>query len=218
MSSITHLLFDCDGTVVDSERIVMASMQQAGRQLGLALTRAECHRLFLGHMRRHCLEVFEQLSGAALPEDFAAGLTASIRVRLETELQAVPGIAAALERLPQVKCLVSNGSPAHLAFVLEKTGLLEPFAGRCYSPIPPCEPKPSPMLYRQTMERLGIEARHCIAIEDSATGVMAATAAGIRTLGFAMLASRDELRRAGACATFRDMAALPELIATLRPR
>jgi HAD superfamily hydrolase (TIGR01509 family) len=215
MSAITHLLFDCDGTLVDSESIVMAQMQLAGRLLGLELSPEDCQRRFLGHTRRHCLTVFEQLSGAPLPEDFAVELAAGIRLRLETDLQPVPGVGAALEQLPQIKCVVSNAGPAHVAFALEKAGLAAPFADRRYSPIPPCEPKPSPMLYRQTMERLGIEARHCVAIEDSAAGVMAATAAGIRTLGFAMLASRDELRRAGACATFRHMAALPGLIAGL---
>ncbi|MDN0081832.1 HAD family phosphatase [Crenobacter sp. SG2305] len=215
MSGITHLLFDCDGTLVDSERIVMAAMQLAGGRLGLELTREDCHRLFLGHIRRHCLRVFEQHYGAPLPESFAIDLAAAIRHRLETELQPVPGVAAALEQLPQIKCLVSNGSPEHVSFVLEKTGLVTPFVGRCYSAIPPCEPKPSPMLYRQTMERLGIEPQQCIAIEDSAAGVTAAVAAGIRTLGFAMLAGREQLLRVGALAAFSDMVALPGLIATI---
>jgi len=212
MSALTHLLFDCDGTLVDSERLAMAEMRRAGQRLGLALSELDCQRLFLGQTRAHSLQRFAELYGAALPEDFAAELAAAIRRRLEDELQPVPGVMAALAQLPQRLCLVSNGNPAHVAFVLAKTGLSEPFSGQCYSPIPPCEPKPSPMLYRQTMTRLGVPPHHCLAIEDSVTGVMAATTAGVTTLGFANLASPAELQAAGAAAIFHDMAALPELV------
>lgn len=212
MSTITHLLFDCDGTLVDSEQIVMAAMQQAEQQLGLTLTNEDCFQLFLGHTRQHCLEIFEQHHGEPLPDSFASDLAAAIRLRLETELMPIPGVGEVLEQLSQIKCLVSNGSPEHVIFVLEKTNLATPFAGRCYSAIQPCKPKPSPMVYRQAMERLGVEPSQCIAIEDSVAGVRAAADAGICTFGFAMLASSEQLLSSGAFATFSEMRELPNLI------
>jgi HAD superfamily hydrolase (TIGR01509 family) len=215
MSGITHLLFDCDGTLVDSESIVMAEMQRAGQLIGLSLADADCRRLFLGHTRPHCLRIFEQHHGRPLPDAFAVNLAAAIRLRLETELQPVPGVVETLQLLPQVKCVVSNGSPAHVDFVMEKTGLAKQFGGHRFSAIPPCEPKPSPMLYRNVLQYLQIEPQQCVAIEDSVAGVKAAAAAGIRTLGFAMLADSDQLLDAGACYAFSEMAVLPELLRSL---
>jgi HAD superfamily hydrolase (TIGR01509 family) len=213
-----YLLFDCDGTLVDSERIAMATMHETARSIGLTLSPEDCNRLFLGHTRQHCLHVLEQHFGGPLPASFASDLVSAIRRGLEADLQPVPGVVAMLKRLPQIKCIVSNGSWEHVAFVLNKTGLATLFTGRCYTATQFCQPKPSPMLYLQAMVSLGIDPRQCIAIEDSATGVQAAATAGICTLGFAMLAHHNQLLRAGACATFGDMLELPDLIAKIDAR
>jgi beta-phosphoglucomutase-like phosphatase (HAD superfamily) len=71
------------------------------------------------------------------------------------------------------------------------------------------------MLYRNVLQYLQIEPQQCVAIEDSVAGVKAAAAAGIRTLGFAMLADSDQLLDAGACYAFSEMAVLPELLRSL---
>jgi beta-phosphoglucomutase-like phosphatase (HAD superfamily) len=100
---------------------------------------------------------------------------------------------------------VSNGSPDHVAFVLDTTGLAPYFEDRCHSATQSCPPKPSPRLYQQAMARLGVRPEQCLAIEDSVPGATAAVRAGITTLGFADLASREELALAGCAATFATM-------------
>lgn len=216
MSDITHLLFDCDGTLVDSERIAMAAMRDAAHRLGLNYSSEDCQRRFLGYSRQHTLMVFERDYGRPLPSNFAAELALSIRNGLETKLQPITGIAEALAQLPQEKHLLSNGSPTHVDFVLGKAGLAAHFEGRCHSAIQPCPPKPSPQLYLQVMSKLGVKPRQCLAIEDSGPGVMAAAGAGIRTLGFARSASKEELIQAGALVTFRSMGELARLIEKVR--
>lgn len=212
MSVITHLLFDCDGTLVDSERIAMAAMRDAGRTLGLRYSEEDCRHRFLGHARQHALAVFERDYGRPLPPGFAVELARAIRHGLETRLQPVPGLAEALADLPYEHHVVSNGSPDHVAFVLDMTGLDIYFKDRCHSAARSCPPKPSPQLYLQVMAALDVRPEQCLAIEDSVPGVMAAVRAGITTLGFASLASREELVRAGCSVTFTRMEELAQNI------
>jgi beta-phosphoglucomutase-like phosphatase (HAD superfamily) len=108
MSRITHLLFDCDGTLVDSESIAMAVMQKAAMALPLPLTREDCYRLFLGHSRQHCLGLLEQHYGAPLPAEFASSLAGAIRHQLEHELQPIVGVRSMLDRLSRVKCVIES--------------------------------------------------------------------------------------------------------------
>jgi HAD superfamily hydrolase (TIGR01509 family) len=218
VSTITHLLFDCDGTLVDSERIAMAAMCDAGRALGLRYSDEDCRRSFLGHARQHALAVFERDYGRPLPPGFAIELARAIRHGLETRLQPIPGLAEALAHLPYQRHVVSNGSPDHVAFVLAMTGLAMYFKDRCHSVAQACPPKPSPQIYLQVMAALGVQPEQCLVIEDSVPGATAAVRAGIRTLGFADLASREELALAGCSATFTRMEELGHTIEQVAKR
>jgi beta-phosphoglucomutase-like phosphatase (HAD superfamily) len=78
-------------------------------------------------------------------------------------------------------------------------------------------PKPAPDVYLAAARTLRVSTAHCLVVEDSVTGVTAATAAGMAVLGFiggghATEGQIDALRRAGASVVFDDMKRLPALV------
>lgn len=120
---------------------------------------------------------------------------------------------------------VSSSALTRLEECFRATGLtaLIP-AGRRYSAedsLPAPTSKPDPAIYRFAVERLGVPAERCHAVEDSVPGVRSAVGARIRTFGnltFVPAAARDERRRAllaaGAAATVESWT---ELAARLLP-
>jgi beta-phosphoglucomutase-like phosphatase (HAD superfamily) len=86
----------------------------------------------------------------------------------------------------------------------------------CADAVP--NPKPAPDVYLAAALGLGLAPSACLVVEDSVTGVTAATAAGMTVLGFiggghASDAQIDALHAAGARSVFDDMLQLPELVA-----
>jgi beta-phosphoglucomutase-like phosphatase (HAD superfamily) len=80
-------------------------------------------------------------------------------------------------------------------------------------------PKPAPDLFLHAATRMGAQPARCVVIEDSPSGVRAATAAGMAVFGYAADdgAGRDALAAAGAH-VFTSMAQLPALLESARER
>jgi HAD superfamily hydrolase (TIGR01509 family) len=81
--------------------------------------------------------------------------------------------------------------------------------------------KPAPDIYRWVLERLGLPARDCVAIEDSAAGAAAALGAGLPTVVTRSTTTRDDVLPAG-CVELPDLAALgrggPQMLDALAAR
>lgn len=141
------------------------------------------------HGRRNS-ELVRDLLGNHLADDvvFEHGAAKERLFRemlLAAELNAyrVPGIAEFLERHRDIqKAVGSNAEPANIDFVLDRFGLRQFFPvtidGSQVS-----RPKPFPDIYLKAAEKLQTAPANCIVFEDSPTGVEAALAAGMRTVG-----------------------------------
>merc|ERR1712185_67422 len=107
-TTIEAVLFDNDGTLVDSEAIsnevMVATLGRHGIQLGLeeAVTRWSGVDLHL------MLRVLQEESGVTLPEDFLDEFRADQLVQLEARVEAIPGAAEVLRRLELPRAVVSN--------------------------------------------------------------------------------------------------------------
>jgi len=130
----------------------------------------------------------------------------------------VAGIEAALAQVPLTKACASNSFRPYVESVLARTGLVKFFGDRlfCADAVP--NPKPAPDVYLAAAQGLGLAPSACLVVEDSVTGVTAASAAGMTVLGFiggghASDAQIDALHAAGARHVFDDMLQLPELVA-----
>jgi HAD superfamily hydrolase (TIGR01509 family) len=210
-------IFDCDGVLVDSDRISLRIQAEQIRALGLPLTDGDCVREFLGIGMPATLRRIEEWLGRPLPDGWEADLEAEVEAAFRRELRPVPGIVEALDRISLQTCVASSGSHEKMTLTLGLTGLYERFAGRIFSADEVERGKPDPDLFFYAAERMGVVPERCVVIEDSPWGVAAAVAAGMSALGYAADADPGAaaiLRDAGAI-VFTEMVELPELLASI---
>jgi HAD superfamily hydrolase (TIGR01509 family) len=211
------LICDCDGVLIDSEAVA-ARMLVHELEARWPDTDVEPVVLpLLGLRIERVLETAAARLGRSLaPEDIDA-----VRRAVEAAaMQAPPvaGIAEALAQIPLAKACASNSFRPYVQTVLARTGLDRYFGERLYCADTVANPKPAPDVYLAAALGFGVESTACLVVEDSVTGVTAATAAGMTVLGFiggghASDAQIGALRAAGAMHVFDDMTQLPALVA-----
>ncbi|WP_415948286.1 HAD family hydrolase [Streptomyces sp. KLOTTS4A1] len=210
---IELVIFDCDGVLVDSERIAVRVQVALGAELGWPLTESEVVGRFIG--RSHAA-IHEQVA-ARLGADTAA-LWSERFERLHREavdkgLAPVDGLPEALDALTLPTCVASSGSHDKMRHTLGSTGLYERFAGRIYSATEVPRGKPAPDLFLHAARQMGVDPAACVVVEDSGPGVRAARAAGMRAFGYAGGLTPAELLEGPDTTVFHDMRKLPALIA-----
>lgn len=189
ITRISAVLFDNDGTLVDSEYLCNLALQQQFAGYGVNLSLDE---LLLHYRGGRLSDVFNALCLAHhinKPANYETEYRARLQ-RLFTEaLQPVNGAAAVLAALQQQQlqlAVVSNGPQSKMRFTLEHCGLLAYFCNnampdRLFSAYDCGLFKPDPALYLHVIHTLGLEPAECVIVEDSPTGVQAGLAAGVRT-------------------------------------
>jgi sugar-phosphatase len=172
------VLFDMDGTIVDSKHIVERMWIAWASEHGLPVGDA----LAVAHGRR-TLETMKLLAPHLATPEEAARLDA-----LESEQEggetAIPGALDLLSALPLDRWAVVTSAGRALA--LRRIG-------RVHLPAPRvvvgaddvAAGKPSPEGYLQAAERLGVDARRCVVIEDTPAGAEAGRSAGATVIGLA---------------------------------
>jgi HAD superfamily hydrolase (TIGR01509 family) len=208
------VIFDCDGVLVDSERVANQVFASVLREVcGLEFTLEDMFDTFVGHSKAQCLEKIEAMIGEPPPDELERRYREDINQALASSVQAVDGIEAVIGRLALPYCVASSGSHDKMRLTLGKTGLRTYFEGNIFSTSEVERGKPHPDIYLYAAERMGAsDPARCLVIEDSPLGVTGAVAAGMRVFGFADLMPEHKLREAGAHKVFRRMADLPALI------
>ncbi|MFQ4143321.1 HAD family hydrolase [Chlorogloeopsis sp. ULAP02] len=206
------VIFDCDGVLVDSERIVNRIFAEMLTEVGFPITYAEMTQQFTGKSLETCLEMIEQSYNKPLPKNFIERCREREIAALQQELQPVSGITEILEQITLPKCVASNSSHRHIQLVLKLTGLLHQFDGKLYSANDVSRPKPCPDVYLYAAEQMNTNPEHCVVIEDSVPGVQAGCAAGMTVFGYTKHSDRTALAEAGAKIVFNDMRQLSQLL------
>ncbi len=212
MSPPQLVIFDCDGVLVDSERISHQILQAMLRERGVDLSLEETINKFIGTSTRKTIEILEMLIGRAACADFLDLFADLSRAAFAADLTAVPGVEDVLAWLSVPYCVASNGSREKMAVTLGRTGLLPRFSGRIFSADDVVHPKPAPDLFLHAASSFSALPAQCIVIEDTPTGITAARAAGMTAYGYAAMTPADRLRQAGAHAVFSVMSELPALL------
>ncbi|SDK98955.1 haloacid dehalogenase superfamily, subfamily IA, variant 3 with third motif having DD or ED [Franzmannia pantelleriensis] len=185
MSAAQTLIFDCDGVLVDSEAIAEATLIELLDEWLPDLATEAVLRQALGMTTANILRHLESQSRHRLPVDATQRVDTTIEGRLAEELQAVPGVAAAIAAIPLPKAVVSNSRRQRVEASLATTGLAALLGeAPIFTADEVARPKPDPALYRLAAARLGVDAGQCLVIEDSVAGVTAAHAAGMTVVGF----------------------------------
>jgi HAD superfamily hydrolase (TIGR01509 family) len=215
-----HIIFDCDGVLIDSEQISMAIDQRLLAENGLVISEADMHQRFVGLTFQGMIDHLEAQTGRKLPLDLETRKDALMLEAYGRELKAIAGVPEMLARIALPKSIGTNG-PRHRALeALKIVGIAEHFGTRMTTFEDVVHGKPAPDVYLLAAQRAGFAPGQCLVVEDSVTGVAAAVAAGCVTLGFTgsqihRSAHAQKLVELGAVAVFGDMGDLPGLIAKL---
>ncbi|WP_192035560.1 HAD-IA family hydrolase [Halomonas sp. YLGW01] len=180
------LLFDCDGTLVDSEPLLAAEMATSLSALGLPFAPHDYMGEFRGARFMNIVAELQRRHGTIDPEALKQGeadMRSRLAERLASELTPLPGVREALEALSGYpRAVVSNGPETKIRTGLTTTGLSDYFGDRLFSGYTVQCWKPDPCLYLHAASLMGYEAHECIAIDDAIVGVKAALAAGMRVI------------------------------------
>ncbi len=213
--AVDGVIFDCDGVLVDSERISNGTWALLLTEIGLPMTMEQSLGIFMGNSMPRCVEIVTEMMGHAPPDDLLARFTANVTVALQRNLEPVEGIEALLDTLDAAGVrygVASNGDHEKMRTTLGKTGLLERFAGKRFSAFDVGKPKPAPDLFLHAARALGFDAARTVVVEDSPLGVQGACAAGMMVIGYAEIVSAERLRAAGAVVTVERLAEVAELL------
>jgi len=196
------ILFDHDGTVVDSETIALESAWRLTREVAGEFPGAQHYELeefvksFAGKPYREILKKIYPDSLTTLNEGDIDRLVAEEEKRaierLSVEAKATEGTPEVLSYLRDdgfEYALVSNSSFQRLNACLTSAALTDYFPSEqmfsAHDSLPVGRPKPLPDIYLYAVKCLEVEVSDCVAVEDSISGVRAAVAAGIgRIIGY----------------------------------
>jgi HAD superfamily hydrolase (TIGR01509 family) len=217
MGRFDLVIFDCDGVLVDSERLVVRVEAEICRERGWDLTEEDVIREFVGLSDSAMRARLSELVGEELPEGWDAEYTERYRAALALDLEAVPHVAQAIDTIEAAglaTCVASSGSHEKMALTLGKTGLLDRFAGRIHSATDPevAAGKPAPDLFLHAAARMGADPARCAVVEDSPFGVAAALAAGMVPFAFAGSVIPAERLAGPGVTVFDTMQDLPGLV------
>ncbi|MDT8893062.1 HAD-IA family hydrolase [Halomonas sp. I1] len=180
------LLFDSDGTLVDSEILLAEVMGDVLPEHGLPFTARQYMEAFRG-VRFHDIVATQQHRHGRLSEDSLARLETCMRTRMQSrmseELIAIDGIPEALDALADhPRAVVSNGPDSKIRCAMASTGLAHHFGEHLFSAYTLGVWKPDPGLYLKAAEAMGYPPERCVVIDDAAVGVEAGLAAGMRVI------------------------------------
>ncbi|MCX8996401.1 HAD family phosphatase [Rhizobiaceae bacterium BDR2-2] len=186
MSGFDLIIFDCDGVLVDSE-IIAAEVESALlRDAGYPISPEEMGERFAGLVWRDILLAVEKEVSIPLSASLLDKSEKLLDIRLERDVQAIPGAADAVARLSGPRCICSNSGTNRLAMMLKKVGLYNAFAPNIFSAkdLGPDRAKPKPDIFLHGAKSMGADPRRTVVIEDSVHGIAGARGAGMRVIGF----------------------------------
>ncbi len=204
-TAVEAVIFDCDGTLVDSVPLATEVLVGYLSDLGHGVPASEIgERFACGRMSELLLDL-ERTLGCALPNDFVGELRRRRDGAMRARLRPIDGARELLAGLMVPMAVASNGPRDQTTLSLELTGLLPFFSERVFSAYDVGSWKPDPGLLLHVATQLGVEPARCLVVEDAGLGVDAALAAGMPVL--ALCESRwppDRVRRIRHLSEVRD--------------
>jgi HAD superfamily hydrolase (TIGR01509 family) len=218
--AIQAVIFDFDGLLMDTEGTMLASWQFEWRQHGLELNTTTFFPDHGGDMTGARYADLARAVGAGYDRRASHERRVAFRDGLNAELGLLPGIARWLDqaRVLRLRLAVASSSPrAWVQGLLAREGYLDEFEViACGDDV--AAPKPDPAVYALALARLGLSARHAVAVEDAAHGVAAAHQAGLRCV--AIPGKHADIRRFAAAELVLSSAAeldLADVLSALGP-
>jgi len=186
-------IFDCDGTLVDTEPLIAKSWSIFFKKYyNIDLKETEYFENCHGGSPKHIAEFFKQKLGFALEYkgEIEKNKRAITQELIRNELEPITGVDEFLKEIKDIrKCITSNSSKEKLLLSIRKVGLdhhfneNEIFSRDLVKNGIVKNAKPAPDIYLHTAEQMGYKPKKCIVFEDSITGIQAGKSANMMVIG-----------------------------------
>lgn len=181
---IRGVIFDSDGTLVDSEILSAQVVVEMLAEQGITMDEEDALRRFRGCEFAKFLATLAQDTGLTELDAFTDGFRDRSKARYAAQLQAMPNAVALVRELRVPISVASNGPRDKLDVCLRAAGLLAYFPDRIFSAYEVGAWKPDPALILHAASAMGVAPLDCLLVEDSVVGIEAGLAAGVHVVGY----------------------------------
>lgn len=177
------VVFDMDGVLIDSERVWNEVRREYSARWGGVWTEDDQRAVMGDNSRQWAAHIRARFGVDAGEDEVIAGVVELLLRGLHEKLPLLPGAVGAVRALAlRSRLAVASSAPLEvIRHVLREAGLEQAFAAIVSSDEVP-RGKPAPDVYLLACERLGVDPPGTFAVEDSANGIRAAHAAGMRVI------------------------------------
>lgn len=222
--SFSLILFDCDGTLVDSEYLNNLAVLETLRDYGVHdfdMDYALTH--FVGLRFSRILDLVGEKTGTTFPDDARYHYLQKVRVLAPLHMREIEGAKDMVQTAQKyaVTCVVSNGERNNVLNALDRVGLEAFFPeSHVYTGLMAPNPKPAPDLFLRAAKEHERSPQDTLVIEDSVAGVTAGLAAGMQVWGgcgthHAPDAHAALLQKIGAHKIFHSMSEMKDALSSI---
>ena len=179
---ISGIIFDCDGTLVDSEYLFNRALSLKLVDRGIRLTADQLVARFRGVKFANVLKTLEREYSLTLNDAFVNDYRELVNTFFKKELSACDGVVETLDQIQLPMAVASNGPLAKMQIAMDVTGLSEYFQHHLYSAYDVNSWKPEPDLFLHAANQLELQPSECLVVEDSEVGVDGAIAANMKAV------------------------------------
>lgn len=181
---IQCVIFDCDGTLVDSEFLCNLGLEIMLKKYSVISSAAKMMRKFRGCKLADIISSLEIDHNIKLGDNFIPSYRSLVDELFEERLTPHDGVHEMLSSLVSRKCVASSGPKEKINKALSVTGLSKYFADNVFSSYDVGSWKPDPGIFLHSAKTMGIAPEDCAVIEDSPLGIEAAKEANMRPIHF----------------------------------
>ena len=179
MAEFDLIIFDCDGTLVDSEYLGHYALEIKLRDMGIEEHASKIMAEHRGGKLTNITRSLEIKHDIVLDDDFILSFRKLLVELFNNELKEIKGVTKALQKITKPICVASGGPLEKIEQSLSITKLKRFFGDNIFSSYEVNSWKPEPGLFLHAAEEMSFKPEQCVVVEDSPIGIEAALAANM---------------------------------------